>query len=165
MGIGVCAILFIKENNIMIMDVLSRWGNYQWKNERFEKAFRFLEGLKPNAPDGRTEIDGENIFCMVQAYETKPWEGQQFEAHRQYADIQLVLDGKESILWAPFDTLTVVKAYEPDIEFYDLIPTSTELVLTAGVFAVFFPTDGHAPCLQHKKSLTVRKAVVKVRVV
>jgi len=148
----------------MIMDVLSRWNNYHWENERFVKAFKFLETLKTDAAEGRTEIDGENIFCMVQAYETNTWEGRQFESHRQYADIQLVLDGEESILWAPADSLKVVKPYEPDIMFYDLAPASTELVFTSGIFAVFYPTDAHAPCLQHVSKSTARKAVVKVRV-
>lgn len=148
----------------MIMDVLARWNNYRWINERFETAFRFLETLKCDAPEGRTEIDGENIFCMVQPYETRAWEGQRFEAHRQYADIQLVLDGEESILWAPVETLTTVQPYEPDIEFFDLTPAPTELVLTPGVFCVLFPPDAHAPCLEHGAPSRVRKAVVKVRI-
>jgi biofilm protein TabA len=148
----------------MIMDVLSRWNNYQWNNERFETAFTFLEGLKTDAPDGRTEIDGDNVFCTVQAYETNVWEGQRFESHRLYADIQLLLDGEESILWAPSDALKVVQPYEPDVMFYGLAPTSTELAFSPGIFAVFYPTDAHAPCLQHGSKSTVRKAVVKVRV-
>ena len=148
----------------MIMDVLSHWSNYTWLNKRFEEGFRFVEQLKADAPEGRTEIDGENVFCMVQEYETNAWEGQRFEAHRQYADIQMLLTGEESILWAPSETLTVVQPYEPDIEFFDLKPASTELVLTPGVFCVFFPKDAHAPCLKHTTQSTVRKVVVKVRV-
>jgi biofilm protein TabA len=155
---------FRKENNIMIMDALSRWSNYHWLNERFGESFRFLEGLNPDAPEGRTDIDGEDIFCMVQSYETRVREGQQFEAHRQYADIQMALDGEESILWAPVDTLTVRVPYKHDIAFYDLTPAPTELVLTPGVFCVLFPPDAHAPCLQHGRPSTVRKAVVKVRI-
>lgn len=148
----------------MIMDALSRWSNYTWLNKGFEEGFRFVEQLKADAPEGRADIDGDNIFCMVQRYETNPWEGQRFEAHRQYADIQMLLEGEESILWAPANTLTVVQPYEADIEFYDLKSTSTELVLTPGVFCVFFPGDAHAPCLQHKTQSTARKVVVKVRV-
>jgi biofilm protein TabA len=147
----------------MIMDKLQRWNDYPWLNDRFEKAFRFLESLQSDCPEGRTEIDGDNIFCMVQSYETKAWEGQRFEAHRQYADIQMALEGAESILWAPTEILTVVQPYEPDIEFYSLTDGPTELVVTPNVFCVLFPQDAHAPCLQHKSSPTVRKAVVKVR--
>ncbi|HDP34401.1 MAG TPA: DUF386 domain-containing protein [Candidatus Hydrogenedentes bacterium] len=148
----------------MIMDALSRWKSYQLPRDRFEKAFQFLETLASDAPEGRTDIDGETVFCTVQCYETRTWEGQRFEAHRQYADIQMTLEGEESILWAPSDTLTVVQPYEPDIEFYDLKPACTELVLTPNIFCVFFPQDAHAPCLQHIALSKVRKAVVKVRV-
>ena len=147
----------------MIMDKLIRWDKYPWPSDRFVKAFRYLETLTPDAPEGRTEIDGTNIYCMIQPYETRAWEGQRFEAHRDYADIQFMLDGEESILWAPTETLTVVQPYAPDIEFYDLTPAPTDLVLTSGIFCVLFPQDAHAPCLQHGGPRTVRKAVVKVR--
>jgi YhcH/YjgK/YiaL family protein len=148
----------------MIMDLLSRWEKYHWLDKRFEESFRFLEKLTSETPEGRTEIDGENIFCMVQSYETRDHEGQRFEAHRQYADIQVVLDGEESILWAPVDTLTLSQPYKFDIEFYDLTPAPTELVMTPSVFCVLFPQDAHAPCLQHGTPSKVRKAVVKVRI-
>jgi len=148
----------------MIMDVLSRWSNYSWPGEHFEKAFRFLKELKPDAPEGRTEIDGENVFCMVQCYEARAHEGQQFEAHRKYADIQMVLAGEESILWAPADTLKVSVPYKEDAVLFDLTPSPTELVMTPGVFCVLFPPDAHAPCLQHGKPSSVRKAVAKIRV-
>jgi YhcH/YjgK/YiaL family protein len=160
---GECAIFVTKEDTHMIMDTLLRWNSYPWMNARFEDAFRFLENLKADAPEGRTEIDGKNIFCMIQPYETRAREGQRFEAHREYADIQMILEGEESILWSPVDSLTVVQAYEPDIEFYELTPEPTDLVLTPGVFCVLFPQDAHAPCIQHGASSTVRKAVVKVR--
>lgn len=147
----------------MIMDFLSRWNQYYWLNERFEESFRFLEMLKSDAQEGRQDIDGDNVFCMVQAYETRQREGHRFEAHRQYVDIQMVLQGEESILWTPVDDLKVVQPYEPDIEFYELAGEPTELVLTPGVFCVLFPQDAHAPCLQHGSDPAVRKAVVKVR--
>ena len=148
----------------MIMDVLSRWNRYYWLNERFEASFRFLEMLKPDAPDGRHEIDSDNVFCTVQSNETRPRDGQRFEAHRQYADIQMILDGEEAILWAPVDALKVVQPYETDIEFYGLTAAPTELVLTPGVFCVLFPQDAHAPCIQHGNVSKARKAVVKVRI-
>jgi len=148
----------------MIMDVLSRWNNYYWLNERFEESFRFLEMLAPGTPDGRQDIDGDNVYCMVQSYETREREGQRFEAHRQYADIQMILAGEESILWMPVDDLKVVQPYEPDIEFYALTPAPTELALTPRVFCVLFPHDAHAPCIRHGSGTNVRKAVVKVRV-
>jgi biofilm protein TabA len=147
----------------MIMDLLSRWNSYAWPNERFADGFRYLEALNPAVEDGTTKLDGDNLYCSVQTYETKPRDGARFEAHRQYADIQILLNGKESILWTPVEGLAVVEPYVPDIEFFELIPGATDLLLRNGVFCVFFPQDAHAPCLMRNTAAKVRKAVVKVR--
>ena len=148
----------------MIFDSLSLWRTYKWPSERFAKGLEFIEALKPDAAEGRVAIDGDNLFCMVQNYETKPRENQQFEAHLHYADIQVLLAGEESILWAPQHELKAVKPYEPDAEMYALIPSPTELVLKPGLFCVLFPQDAHAPCITHGATPSkVRKAVVKVK--
>jgi YhcH/YjgK/YiaL family protein len=146
----------------MILDSMEHWREYVWKSGRFARAFEFLEKLPADAADGRYPIDGDAVYCAVQTYETRPREGHQFEAHRVYADIQILLSGEESILWAPTPGLAVVKPYEPDIEFYSLTPNPTELVLVPDRFCVLFPQDAHAPCTTHMVVSTVRKAVVKV---
>ncbi len=149
----------------MILDTLDNWKDYEWANERFVRAFAYLEALDPNLPDGKYAIEGDDVFCLMQTFETTPAEGHEFEAHRDFADIQYLVSGEESILWAPTPELTTVtKPYKPDIEFYGLTPGATDLVLTAGRFCVLFPQDAHAPCIAHGAPCTVRKAVVKVRV-
>jgi biofilm protein TabA len=147
----------------MILDALSHWKEYGWSTERFHAGFRFLESMAPDIANGTYRIDGDNVYCIVQAYETRPRDGHRFEAHRDHADIQYLLQGEESILWAPTPELTVITPYEPDIEFYALTPAPTELVLTPGRFCALFPQDAHAPCTTHISPSTVRKAVVKVR--
>ncbi len=147
----------------MIFDTLAHWRDYGWKSGRFVQAFEFLETMTPETPDGRFEIDGDAVYCMFSGYETRGLEGHQFEAHRVYADIQYMLSGEESILWAPTPELTVVKPYAPDIEFFALVPNPTEIVLSAGRFCVLYPQDAHAPCTTHVNPSSVRKAVVKVR--
>ena len=148
----------------MILDKLELWNAYDWRGERFEKGFRFLAAMTPDIADGRYAIDGEDVFCSISAYDTAPLEGKEYEAHRQYADIQYMMRGEESILWAPVSGLTVTKPYTPDIEFYALSDSPSDVVLTDGLFCVFFPQDAHAPCITHGQSPSVRKAVVKVRI-
>ena len=147
----------------MIFDTMDHWREYSWKSDRFVKAFEFLETLGPDTPDGRYEIDGDLVFCSLQGYETRSREGHQYEAHRLYADIQALIIGEESILWAPTEGLTVIKPYETDIEFFALTQDPTELVLTPGRFCVLFPQDAHAPCTTHGTVSQARKAVIKVR--
>ena len=147
----------------MILDRLSNWNLYLWPNERFAQGFEYLSSLDPAQEEGKYPIDGENLFCMVQNYETKPPEGQEFEAHRQYADIQILLAGEESILWAPRSSLSVSEPYTEDAELYHLVTGGTEIVLKPGLFSVFLPEDAHAPCLAHGSPAMVKKAVVKVK--
>jgi YhcH/YjgK/YiaL family protein len=147
----------------MIFDTLSNWKKYTWGLDRFRRAFEYLETLDANVADGTYRLDEDDLYCMIQAYETTPKEGHEFEAHRNYADIQYMLSGEESILWAPQPTLTVTKPYKPDIEFYSLTSEPIDLILTPGRFALLLPGDAHAPCIAHGAPGKVRKAVVKVR--
>lgn len=147
----------------MIHDLIANWRHYNWPSERFNVGFYHLERLPESSPEGRIDIDGDNVYCMIQNYETKPREEQKYEAHRNYADIQIVLQGTESILWAPQKELKIAKPYETDAEFYDLEDNPTDIVLKPGRFCVLFPQDAHAPCTIHVKKQKVRKAVIKIR--
>jgi YhcH/YjgK/YiaL family protein len=147
----------------MILDHLSQWRRYAALEARFERGFRYLETVTPQTPLGRYELAGSDLFVLVQTYPAKPVEQCRFEAHRQYADIQFIVAGTETILWAPLTALTTVtEAYNPekDIAFFGRPANATALSMVAGQFAVFFPADGHAP---GGGTGTVLKAVVKVR--
>jgi len=151
----------------MILDQLSQWQQYTTLGSRFAQAFRHLETLKLDAPLGRFELAGNDLFVLVQTYATKPVAQCRFEAHRQYADIQFILAGQECILWTPLAALTTVtKPYnaEKDIAFFANPVASTPLHLGPGQFAVFWPTDGHAPMGESNGPSDVLKAVAKVRV-
>ena len=148
----------------MILDVFDHWKNYEWPAKRFRQAFEWLAEMKPELGDGRYELDGDNLFVMVQTYDTRSPAGHEFEAHRTYADIQYIIAGEERCFWAPAHELTVSKPYKPDAEMYELIDRPTELILLQERFAVFFPPDAHAPCVALGEPSRVRKAVVKVKV-
>ncbi len=147
----------------MILDILDRWTSYTWPNSRFQKGFAYLETLEPVAvKDGKVLLEGEELFCIFEEYETTPAEGHRFETHRRYADIQVLLEGQETILWAPREGLRLAEAYTPDIEFQHLTDDAASVVLTPGRFCVFFPQDAHAPCIAFGEPCRVRKVVIKV---
>jgi len=110
---------------------------------------------------------GDDCFALLQGYMTKPVAEAAFEAHRIYADIQVILGGEETLLWTPLEDVgAVTEPYvaEKDIAFYASPKRSTALHLRAGEFAMFFPTDAHAPGLQTSGPVAVRKVVIKVKV-
>jgi biofilm protein TabA len=151
----------------MILDILDHALRYASLTSRFANAFEFLKKADTSLKLGRHEIDGDNVFALVQKYTTKPLEKAQFEVHRKYIDVQFVHSGRETILWAPLASLkkvTMPYTDEQDAALFSLIPDSTPMHLSAGHFAILYPEDGHAPCCVWDAPCEVCKVVVKVRV-
>ena len=148
----------------MIQDRLEHIQQYAALGGNFTKAFAFLSSLKPEKlSEGRIEIDGESAYALVQSYTTIENSDAKFEAHRRYADIQLVVSGVERIDYHVIDGLAETVAYNPDkdIVFFAHGPGS-QLILEANDFAIFFPQDAHAPKLSVAAPQPVLKVVVKV---
>jgi len=149
----------------MIADHLKNWRRYE-ALAHLKPAFEFLEGqTEACLGSGRIEIDGERLFALVQAYVPGPAAEGRFETHRRYADIQFVAGGREMIGYAPADGLTVESPYdeEKDVEFYALPEAFSQLALTDGCFAVFYPEDAHMPGRRLDADDPVCKLVLKVR--
>ncbi len=151
----------------MIFDNLSEWRQYAAISPRFQKAFAYLEKFDDTIATGRYDLDGDNLYALVQKYTTKGLDGRLYEAHRQYLDIQYVHTGRETILWAPLAALTNVnKPYDAKTEaaLFGLVPNGFAINLTNRQFTVLFPGDGHVPCTIWDAPSDVTKVVVKVRI-
>lgn len=82
----------------MVFQNLKNHDKYDLSNERFQAAFQFLkrEDLG-QLEDGNYPIWGEEVFAMVQSFETALEKDRRFEAHDLYFDIQNLLEGEERI--------------------------------------------------------------------
>jgi YhcH/YjgK/YiaL family protein len=152
----------------MIIDRLENAAMYRPLGKRIAAALDYLRQTDfAKVADGRHEIDGDRLYVMVQQYQTRPLAEAVWEAHRQYLDVQYVIQGAERIGYAALrDNLTVQRPYDAqkDVIFYD---ASGDFVsLHVGDFAIFAPHDIHAPGLALSPAGAlgnVRKAVVKCR--
>lgn len=146
----------------MICDCLENARKYQGLHPGFAAAFAFL--AKPNLaelPDGRYPVDGERVYAMVSRELGRQRDQAQLEAHRRFIDIQLVLQGIDDMGWRPLTMCGAPSvAYDEgdDIAFFADPPLSW-LTVRPGMFAVFFPEDGHLPLISHQ---AVHKVVIKV---
>jgi YhcH/YjgK/YiaL family protein len=153
----------------MILDRLENAALYRNLSENIVKALDYLAQTNfAEISVGRQTIDGDNVFALIQRYHPKALADAKWEAHRNYLDVQYVAQGVERIGYAPLsETLKIRQAYnsEKDVIFYE---TSGDLLeVRAGGFAIFAPTDIHAPCLAHETTqpdAEVLKVVVKCRV-
>ena len=149
----------------MIYDTLAHIDTYRGLGANMDRAIDYLKQTDLSAlPAGRYDVDGANVYLMIQEPEFRAPADAQFEAHRRYADIQLALADGEAISclpleqvekWLPFDA-------EKDITFSDVSEKGTPLPLPAGTFMILFPQDAHMPNLKCGAASTGRKAVVKV---
>ena len=75
-----------------------------------------------------------------------------------------MVHGEERIGYEPIEKCVPVDEYKEDSDFQKLEGLSNSYVLTAGHFMMFFPGDGHQPCLRvNEKARPVTKAVFKIR--
>lgn len=147
----------------MIIDRIDAMEGYSALHPLFPKAFALLrDPATMKLPDGRHLLDGERIIALVSTYASKPRAPVSWEAHRRYIDIQVVLSGEELCGWAPIAQLTADGAYSEETDYAPFSGSGTFLTLRPGLFAVFFPRDGHAPGLAVDESIAVRKLVLKV---
>lgn len=131
----------------------------------FGKAFDALaELVAGDVTDGRHDVAGDDAYIMVSTYETNPVnEERRFETHRDYIDIQLLLEGRELIGFAKKEDLAVTDEYRPDYELYGMVEEFDRVILEKGKFVVIYPNEPHAPGLAIGEPQRVRKAVIKVK--
>jgi len=148
----------------MIVDNKNNVQRYFALGRNMECALRYLQVNDFNSmTPGKQEIEGDEVFVLVQTYETKSPGDCMWEAHREYADIHMVVDGEEQLGYADIKGLKVVKEYDANEDFELLSGNGSVFLCKNGTFAVFFPQDAHMPCLMASESQTVKKVVVKVK--
>jgi YhcH/YjgK/YiaL family protein len=148
----------------MILDVLENAHRYLPLDKGFAKAFEFL--TRPDLrelPTGKYEIDGDRIYAIVANAPGREKEGAQLETHEKYIDIQLILEGTDTMGWRPTVSCKQPSgAYdqETDLLFYTDEPDAW-LTTKSGAFAIFYPEDAHMPLIS---SGQIHKVIVKVAI-
>ena len=152
----------------MIFDNVKNSKTYFDTNPHFEKAFEFIQKvMRENIGVGRYELDGKDVFAMVQEYDTKLKENTSFEGHEKYIDIQCVIKGSEIFGCVEVSKAVIDVEYntEKDVTFYKDCDTASFCVAEEGDFCIFYPHDIHCPGgAIDNLPLSVKKIVVKVRV-
>jgi YhcH/YjgK/YiaL family protein len=150
----------------MILDQLSASAAYESLHPLFPQAFAYLRSFDAKTPDGKYELQGQDLVAIVQRYRTAPSSDKLWEAHQVYGDIQVVYQGLEHCGHTDQKTLVVTKPYlaEKDVEKYaPPANTATLLTLGRGNFAIFHPQDGHQPGVQIGTPDEILKVVIKFR--
>ncbi len=131
---------------------------------RLAAGFHFLQTADlTNLAPGRVDIDGDQVFAMIQEYNSKPKAEGVWEAHRKYIDIQYVVSGEEHMGYANLSQLSAGE-YDAAKDFLPLHGDGSFIRLSAGMFTLFMPVDAHMPGMAVDQPVPVKKIVVKVAV-
>lgn len=148
----------------MVIDTLDNLANYASLNPLFAQAVDYLQSIDLNTLEvGKVVLKENDLIVAVSQTLPKTKEAAKLETHKDFIDIQIPLSGEEVMGYSPLkDCLPSDASYnaEKDITFYEGL-AKDYITFKPGMFAIFFPQDGHAPGIS---PTGLRKIVVKVRV-
>ena len=122
----------------MVVDKLENLEKYASLNPLFADAIAFLKATNLDTHElGKLTLKENELTVNFAQARPKSKEEAKLETHNNFIDIQLPLSGVE------------LMGYTPRAD------------LKPGMFAIFFPEDGHAPGITPDG---VKKVIVKVRI-
>jgi YhcH/YjgK/YiaL family protein len=148
----------------MILDKIENYKLYVNLSERIGKAFTYIKQTDfSKLEPGKYVIDNENIFALIQEYDTKEKTECKLESHFKYIDLQYMINGSERMGIASLSNQTIISKNEADdYAFYE--GDCSVIIVETGMFTIFFPDDLHMPCLKLNQISKVKKVVIKIRI-
>jgi len=149
----------------MILDDLINAEIYFSLHKSFRLAFEYLQQTDfSQVENGKYKLDGENVFAIVNRYETHHAQEPKWEAHRKYIDIQFVASGFEQIGIEDISQSPPLTEYDEEKDVRLFIGDGNHFLLSEKRFVIIYPHEVHLPGIAGKQKSKVLKVVVKVRV-
>ncbi len=150
----------------MIIGQLKKFYEYDSLSRELIEAINYLKRTDfSKMAKGKYSIKGDEIYFILDEYLTMPKEEKKAEVHKKYIDIQYMISGTE-LMGAGFldEKNEISEEYDEgkDRALYSKVHNESDIIMSKGMFAIFFPTDIHRPGCQYKGKMKVRKAIIKV---
>lgn len=130
------------------------------------KCIRFLkENGGADIAIGKHYLENSDIYVNVSEYTTKQLEDSGWEAHKKYADLQVLLTGEEQIMVADLANMSIGN-YLEDADYLECSGELDEAVkVDQDTCVLLLPEDAHMPgvCIARQPQ-NVKKAVFKIPV-
>jgi len=148
----------------MITDNIANAARYRLLGPRTAHALEFLQapGLDSLA-DGRHDLEGDELYALVQRYDTKLPDQGRWEAHRRYADLQFVVSGTERFGHGAMGRFEA-GPYDDKKDVLFLTGSGDFVTLQSGDFILVWPGEVHMPQMAAGASAPVKKIVIKIAV-
>ena len=147
----------------MIIDTIENLGKYVTLNPLFADVVEFLNNNDLQTMEvGKYPIKDKNLFLNLQVAKGKTQDAAVLETHIDMIDIQIPISCEETFGYTPLCDLPDFEYNaEKDITKYGETKSQTYVTLKPGQMVIFFPQDGHAPCISDHAE--IKKAIFKVK--
>lgn len=145
----------------MILCPYKDLGRYAPVIPGLEEAMQAVAAMKQWTP-GTIHLPSGNRI-LVQDITLKPTEGALFEAHRDYLDVQYIVEGEETVGWAPLDNVTPTVEFNTEKDIGRYTGQAQFIRIPAGTCYVAYPEDAHMPGVTLDKERPARKLVFKLK--
>ena len=148
----------------MIIDTLDNLGKFVALNPLFADVVEFLKTYDLRTMEvGKYPIKDKDLFLNLSLTKQRTKETAFLETHIDMIDIQVPITCAETFGYSPLCDLPAFEYNaEKDITKYGDTKPQTYVTVNPGQFAIFFPQDGHAPCIIEEEE--IKKAIFKVKV-
>ncbi len=140
--------------------------NKEIKDQVIQKCIDFLKANGgAEIALGKHFMENSDIYVNVSEYTTHQLEDCGWEAHKKYADLQVILAGEEQILVANIEKMHVGD-YREESDYLACSGDREEAVkVDQNTCVLLLPEDGHMPgvCIA-RQPMKVKKAVYKIPV-
>lgn len=144
----------------MVIEMLERLRQYSSIIPHLEEGLRCLEVHKNDPAPIRVPFSGG--FMMLQQGTTKGAEEGDYEAHKTYLDVQVLLEGSETVIWADIANLTETVPYNEEKDKIMYTGPGSIVEIRPGMCYICWPHDAHKACRHQDQAVEYRKAVIKL---
>lgn len=149
----------------MIFGNIHNLKEFPFLEEKIKECFEYAKSHNlVSYEEGSHEIDGERLFVNIVEYTTTKPEERFWEAHKNYLDVHVMLQGTEQIDLNFIQNMDVKEFVEKD----DFLPMdgdkNSSVILRDGDFLICYPSDGHRTAVAIQEPEKIKKAIFKVRI-
>ncbi|MDD6182522.1 MAG: YhcH/YjgK/YiaL family protein [Lachnospiraceae bacterium] len=149
----------------MIFGNIHNLKEFPFLEEKIKECFEYAKSHNlVSYEEGSHEIDGERLFVNIVEYTTTKPEERFWEAHKNYLDVHVMLQGTEQIDLNFIQNMDVKEFVEKD----DFLPMdgdkNSSVILRDGDFLICYPSDGHRTAVAVQEPEKIKKAIFKVRI-
>ena len=147
----------------MIIDTIDNLGKYVGLNPLFADVVEYLKANDLQTMEaGKYPIKDKDLFLNLALTKQRTKDTAVLETHIDMIDIQIPITCAETFGYTPLQDLPAFEYNaEKDITKYGETKAQIYVTVNPGQFAIFFPQDGHAPCIIDEPE--IKKAIFKVK--